>query len=522
MRLVYAAEMQALDRFTIQEVGVPAEVLMENAGRGVAEILLSRFPEEARRGTLILCGPGNNGGDGLVVARHLHQRGLPVKVLLLAPEEKYRGEAGINLRVARYAGIPLLRAQDEATLEALAPEILGAPLLVDALFGTGLSREVSGVFARAIELMNQAPAPVVAVDMPSGLSADTGRPLGVAVRATLTATMALPKVGQVIYPGREYVGELRVVDIGMPPRVIEERAPARFYLTRKWAAGCLKGRPPESHKGTFGHLLVLAGSRGKSGAAVLCARGALRAGVGLVTLVSAASLQPLLASYLPEALTWGLSPETPEGELSPECAGEILSRAERMRAAVLGPGFGLSEAAGQLARRLARELPVPTVLDADALTALSGRLEELKEARAPRVLTPHPGEMARLLGLPKEEIQARRLEIAREAARKSHQVVVLKGAATVVAAPDGREAVNSAGNPGLAQGGTGDVLSGLLGALLAQGYEPFEAACLAVYLHGAAGDLLSRRVGPFGFTASEVADALPRLFRELVLYAGNI
>jgi len=514
--------MQALDRYTIEEVGVPAEVLMENAGRGVADIVLERFGEEAARGTLVFCGPGNNGGDGLVVARHLYQRGLPVRVVLMASEEKYRAEAGINLRVARYAGIPMLSALTEETVTGLSTEIRSAGLIVDALFGTGLSRPLSGRFALAVKLINESGLPVVAVDMPSGLSADTGRPLGVAVRATLTATMALPKVGQVIHPGKTYVGELRVVDIGMPRRVMEEKAPLREYLDRSWAVSVLKARPPDTHKGTYGHVLILAGSRGKTGAAVLAALGALRGGAGLVTLASAKSLQALFAGYIPEILTAGLEPETPKAELAPETAETILELASRMKAVVLGPGFGLSKEARSLLRRLAVELPVPTVLDADALTALAGDLALLKQSRGPRIITPHPGEMARLLGKPKDEIQADRLEAARGAARDSGAVVVLKGAATVVASPGGREAINATGNPGMAQGGMGDVLSGLIGALLAQGYGLFEAACLGVYLHGASGDDLARHLGPYGFTASELAHNLPRVLRSLSLYVQNL
>ncbi len=519
MRLVYAAEMQALDRYTIEEVGVPAEVLMENAGRGVVEILEKRLAEALPRGVYILCGPGNNGGDGLVVARHLHQRGIPVKAVLLAPEEKYKGEAGVNLRIARYAGVPLEVILDEEGVSRLAPELSAAGLVVDALFGTGLSRELSGRFAQLVEIVNGLPCPVVAVDMPSGLSADTGRPLGVAVRAHLTATMALPKVGQVIYPGRLYTGELHIVDIGMPRRVVEEKTPPREYLDLDWAVSVFRRREPDTHKGTYGHLMLLAGSRGKTGAALLAALGGLRGGAGLVTLVSARSLQELYAGYLPEILTQGLAPETPEAELTPETGERIMELATTMKAAVLGPGFGLSEKAQTLSRRLALELPIPVVLDADALTALAGRLKDLQQAKAPRILTPHPGEMSRLLGKAKEEIQKDRLAAAREAARLSGAVVVLKGAATVIASPDGREAINSTGNPGMAQGGMGDVLAGLIGALLAQGYESFTAAALGVFLHGAAGDELSRLRGPFGYTASEVAETLPKVWRRLSLRA---
>ncbi len=517
MRLVYGKEMQELDRFTIEEVGIHGLILMENAGRGTTEILLERFAAEASRGTLIVCGPGNNGGDGFVIARHLFQRGYPVRVVSLAPEEKFRGDAGVNFRIVREMGLPLEFVLEEADLARLENALKESALVVDAIFGTGLSREVSGRFARVIEALNASGKPIVAVDIPSGLSADTGRPLGVAVRAALTATMALPKVGQVVYPGREYVGELRVVDISMPAKVIEERAPERFWLIEDWAAQVLRPRAPDTHKGTYGHLLVLAGSTGKTGAAILTCLGALHGGAGLVTLACAESLDPIFEVALTEAMTAPIAEETPEGSLSIGAFGQISELAAGKKAAVLGPGFGLHPATLELSQKLAAELALPLVIDADGLTALSGQLYHVRRAQRPRVLTPHPGEMARLLQVSKDEIQEDRLQAARVAARESGAVVVLKGAATVVAAPDGREAVNASGNPGLASGGAGDVLAGLIGALLAQGYEPFVAACLGVFLHGLSADILAQRRGPWGYRAEEVAETIPQAIREVLL-----
>ncbi len=519
MKLVYAAEMQALDRYTIEELGIPGEILMENAGRGVAEIILSRFADAAQRGTLVVCGPGNNGGDGFVVARHLAQHDIPVKLVSLAPPEKFRGEADLNLRIVKRLGLSLVQLS-EADLETLAQVLERCGLVVDAIFGTGLKRPVTGLFARVIETINASGRPIVAVDIPSGLSADTGRPLGVAIKATLTATMALPKVGQVIYPGKEYVGELCLVDISMPPGVIAEKGPKRFWLTEEWALSLVSCRRPDTHKGTYGHLLILAGSAGKTGAAVLAAQGALRGGAGLVTLACAQSLDPVFEGLVVEAMTAPLPYETPEGSLSPEAFSALSALAEGKKAAVVGPGAGVSSPAMALLQRVVAELPLPMVVDADALTALSGQIYHIRRAQRPRILTPHPGELARILQTTKEAIQEDRLAAARTAAKEANAIVVLKGAATVVVAPDGREAVNSSGNPGMATGGMGDVLSGLIGALLAQGYEAFEAACLGVFIHGAAGDLLAGEKGPWGFTAMELAAKIPTVWKKLLFKKG--
>ena len=517
MRLVYGKEMQALDRYTIEDFGIPGLILMENAGRGTAELIISRFAPEAQRGVLVVCGPGNNGGDGFVIARHLFQRGFPVKVLSLSPQEKFRGDAAVNFQIAAEMGLIAGFILEEKDLTLLEEALKECALVVDAIFGTGLTRQVEGRFAGAIERINQAGRPVVAVDIPSGLSADTGRPLGQAVKATLTATMALPKVGQVVYPGRELVGELEIIDISMPAKVIAQLAPPRFWLQQDWATGALKPRKPDTHKGTYGHLVVLAGSRGKTGAAILTCQGALRGGAGLVTLVCPQSLNPVFETTLTEAMTYPLPQETAHASLAQEAYQDIVLFCEGKKAVALGPGFGLHPDTLALSQKLVATLDLPMVIDADGISALAGEPFHLKRAPAPRVLTPHPGELARFLAINKEEIQKDRLAAARYTAQETGAVVVLKGAATVIAAPDGREAVNSSGNPGLASGGSGDVLTGLIGALLAQGYEAFVAACLGVFLHGLAADILAQRKGPYGYLAKEVAENIPAALKEITL-----
>ena len=516
MRLVYGNEMQELDRYTIEEFGIPGLILMENAGRGVTEIILEKFAPEAANGVIIVCGPGNNGGDGFVIARHLAQRGYPVQIFSLAPEEKFRGDALVNLKIVQKMSLPLKYILQEHHVSELESALKSAGLVIDAIFGTGLAREVTGRFAKAIDFINQAERPVVSVDIPSGLSAQTGKPLGIAVRATLTATMALPKVGQVIYPGREYVGELHIVDISMPWSVILEKSRPREWLDMSWAIDTLRPRHPDTHKGTYGHLMVLAGSTGKTGAAILACLGALHGGAGLITLVCPEGLDPLFEVTLIETMTYPLPYETPEGSLSIEAYEAVSEFARNKRAALIGPGFGLHPSTVELSQKISAELPLPLVIDADAIRALSGQLYHLRRAQNPRIITPHPGEMAHLLQVNKEEILQNRLHAARAAAREANAVVVLKGAATIISAPDGREAINSTGNPGLASGGTGDVLAGLIASLLSQGYEAFEAACLGVFLHGLAADILAQSKGPWGYGAKELAECLPRAFREVL------
>ncbi|QIJ72625.1 NAD(P)H-hydrate dehydratase [Thermosulfuriphilus ammonigenes] len=513
MYLFTAQEMQSLDRATIEDLGIPGLILMENAGRGVAELVCRRFSSGAR--VAILVGPGNNGGDGLVIARHLKARGFEVTAYLLAPEEKFRGDAAVNLRAARAHGVALVAILKDSLLPLLEAGLGQAEVIVDALFGTGLRRPIQGRLAQALEMANRSPAYRIAVDMPSGICADTGKVLGVAFRAHLTATMAAPKLGQVLFPGAEYVGQLKIIDISMPQDLISRQAKPRYLLDPDLLRPWLPRRPPEGHKGTFGHVLVVAGSPGKTGAAALAAMGALRAGAGLVTVAAGKGVNSILETKLTEAMTLPL-PETSEGSLAPEAIEPIFSFSKRLRAGVIGPGMGLHPGTKDLARKIILEFPHPLVVDADALTVVAEMGPQmLGQSPAPRVLTPHPGEMGRIFGLSAREIQAGRLKYAQSLAQVTGAVVVLKGARTLIAEAEAL-AINPTGGPGMATGGSGDVLSGIIAALLAQGLPAFWAASLGVYIHGLAGEALAEERGPFGFLPTELADRLPKTIREFI------
>jgi NAD(P)H-hydrate epimerase len=517
MKVVTASEMRKLDEFVIHSIGIPAEILMERAGLGVAEKILNHFSSERYKRVLVICGPGNNGGDGMVCARHLWDKNYEVKVVLLAEKEKYKGEALVNLKILERLETPLEEVKEISQFKNLlfsfSPDII-----VDAIFGTGLKRAIEGFYKEIVEEVNtykeKREAKVVAVDIPSGVCADTGQILGTAMKADLTVTFELPKAGHFFYPGKEYAGILEIVPIGFPKKVIEEKGPEREYLDFEWAKKVFKPRRGYTHKGTFGHVLVLAGSMGKSGAGALCAFGALKGGAGLVTLASTKSLQNVYSSMIPEVLTAGFE-ENDKGEISYKNLTKILELAKNKSILVIGPGLGLSEEVKNLFFDLISELEIPLVIDADALTLLSENPQVLKNYKAPKVLTPHPGEAARLLKISKDEIMKNRLDTAKKISELTDSIVVLKGPHTVVYSSDGRCGISSIDEPGLSQGGQGDILSGLIGAFIAQRYEPFIATCLAVYLHGEAGKYLSQSLGPFGYTATQVADTIPKILMEL-------
>ncbi len=510
MDLVTAGQMRGLDRAAIHDIGIPAVVLMENAGRAVAREILSMGAGEP---VTIVAGPGNNGGDGFVVARHLAQAGVRTVCLTLAGE--YKGEADLNLEILKKMGMVVRPCLDQDSLREARPLINKASVVVDALFGTGLKRNLEGRFLSAVEFMNSSPAPVVAIDIPSGLCSDTGRPLGAAVMAELTVTMALVKVGHALYPGRSHTGRLVVADIGIPNQLTKTAGLDTLLLDRGWARARIRPRGPQGHKGTYGHVMIIAGSKGKSGAAALCARGALRSGAGLVTVACPKDLIPEVTQLAPEAMTLPL-PQDQAGVVTPNALDEIASHWNRMKALAIGPGLGLTKGAARVVKEVIKEAPLPVVADADALTCLGRDHAPLIESKAMRVLTPHPGEMSRLTGGTTSQVQKDRMGTARFLAASTSAVIVLKGADTVVASSDGRTAINSTGGPHLGAGGMGDVLTGLIGGLLAQGMEPWEAAGLGVYAHGAAGDLLAGRKGPWGLRASEVADMLPDIWQGLL------
>ncbi len=500
MKLCAAEEMQGIDAAAIGEYGIPGMVLMENAGLRV----LAAVEELASPGARIriICGRGNNGGDGFVVARHLHNRGADVQVLLLAEAAGVRGDAEANFAIARRAGVPILEAPSPRALNRAAEE---ADLLVDGILGTGAKGAVHGPALMAIRATRRCPGKIIAIDIPSGISGNDGSVLGEAVRADVTVTFALPKIGLYTYPGRAYCGEIRVADIGIPRVLLEDERLRTNLTTAAEARAMLPARDPAAHKGDCGRVAILGGSPGLTGAATLAAEGALRAGAGLVTVGCAASLNPILEVKLTEAMTRPL-PETKAGTLGEASVRDALALAESAEAVVLGPGLSREDEANHFAREIARRCEKPLVIDADALFALDLRLG--RPDGCPTILTPHPGEMARLCGSSIEEVQRDRLGCARSAAEASGAVVVLKGAGTVIAAPDGEAWVNPTGSDALATGGTGDVLAGVLGAFLAGGAAPLAAAAAGVYYHGAAGDLAAEKLSARGVVAGDLPPAL--------------
>ena len=513
MILLTAAQMREADRQAIEEIGLPGALLMENAGRAAAAVLQQRFGDSFPGPVLVLAGKGNNGGDGYVLARTLQHAGWQVRTLVLAAAESISGDAALHLQILlRCGGMVEFVSQDSALEAALARQTQ-LRVAVDALLGTGLTSEVQGLYAQAIDWLNAGQAPILALDIASGVDAGSGRILGRAVQASVTVSFAAAKLGQVLYPGAACCGALEVVDIGLP---MAAPLPAERHtlVDARTATVLLPSRPVTGHKGTFGHLLVVGGCRGKSGALALSAAGGLRSGAGLITAAGPASLVPLLAQQLLEVMTAPLAEV--DGHLSLQALPALQQLWQDKAALALGPGLGETDEARALARRLLVDCPLPLVLDADGLNALGGQPELLlQRAGRATVLTPHPGEMARLCGCSIADVEADRVAAARSFATGFQVVLVLKGARSLIATPQGEIFVNGSGNPGLASGGSGDVLTGLIGGLLAQGLTTSAAAVLGVYLHGLAADRLSRNMGQAGLAASDLARELPAARHEL-------
>jgi NAD(P)H-hydrate epimerase len=508
MKIVTATQMQALDRRTITEARVPSLTLMERAGVGTADFIQDRLGPLAGKRVTIVCGKGNNGGDGLVVARLLRQRRASVTVLMLAPAAELSRDANVMyrrwLRVGGTSATKSFRSSDQAR-----SLFGGSDFIVDALLGTGLSAPVAGAYREAIKLINDAKTRVIAVDMPSGIHADDGAVLGQAVRATATVTFGLPKLGLYLGAGIDHAGVIHLVDIGIPAAYVDETDSRTLLITKDFVKAALPARAPSAHKGTFGHAGILAGSAGKTGAAALAAKAALRTGAGLVTVGVPASVSDVLEAKLLEAMTLPL-PETKARTLGRAAFDRIRTFIQAKTAVAIGPGLSTHPETVEVVQSLMKHLDRPSVLDADALNALASRASLLTECKTPPILTPHPGEMARLeVDATPQSVNADRLGTARRFARERGVFVVLKGARTVVARPDGILMVCPTGNPGMATAGTGDALTGMLVSLLAQGVPSWEAACAATYLHGAAGDLAAARLGSAGMIAGDLIEHIP-------------
>ncbi len=507
MKLITAEQMQAIDLNAIESLGIPGAVLMENAGRAAAEEILNDIHELFPGPILVLAGRGNNGGDGYVIARILADRGWQVRTLVLADENRIAGDAALMLQILKQLDGEVRFIDNEASLskEFSAVEPL---LIVDALLGTGLSSATAGLYRLAIDLINQSPAQVVAVDIPSGVNGSDGRVMGAAVEADLTLCFDSTKVGHGSRPGADYVGELRVLEIGIPRKARPQDDFCCNLIDESVVCGLLPQRPINGHKGSFGHLGVVAGSTGMTGAAALCSEAGLRSGAGLVTLACPADLHAILEVKLTEVMTQPLMGQ--QNHLISDNCDEIVALSRKFQSLVLGPGLGQNPQTFDAVRSLVARCHCPLVVDADALNALVGVLDVLPASAAmPPILTPHPGEFSRLTGLTVSTIEADRFRLTRQFAIDNRVVLLLKGARTLIADPDGRVRINTSGNAGLATGGSGDVLSGLIGGLLAQGLSPFDAASLGSWLHGASADLLADENGCAGLLAGDLLKTIP-------------
>ncbi len=514
MRVLTAAQMREADRRAIDDAGLPSIVLMENAGRQVVTGIDGTFDDADGLTYAVLCGKGQNGGDGMVVARTLLERGADVRVYLIGRAADVVGDARTNLQVLQSLEADLVEISDAAAWELHAPAVLRADLIVDAIFGTGLKGPVSGLVQSIVEDLNASETPVVSIDVPTGIDASSPALPGPAIEATLTVTFAAPKLAHVLPPAEHHAGSLVVADIGIPQGIIQALdGPWVELLTRDGLRRHVAPRAADSQKGDYGRVLVVAGSMGKTGAAYLAAMAALRSGAGLVTLAAPRSCVPILAALGVEYMTLPLD-ETPEGQIAFEAADTVAGFDADV--VVIGPGLGRSPSTMAFVQAVVERRGVPTVLDADALYAFASETERLEgREEAPLVITPHPGEMARLLGVTVDEVQGDRLAVARELATSRHLYVVLKGHRTVVATPDGRLGLNMTGNPGMATGGTGDVLAGMLGAWSAQLLDLNVACQLAVFLHGLAGDLAAADEGEVAMVAGDVLDRLGDAVLEL-------
>ena len=499
MKILNAAQMRNIDRRATERFGVPSIVLMENAALAVVDAVFAHYPDCDR--VAVFCGTGQNGGDGFAIARHLENRGVVPIILLIGDRSRLAGDALTNFTICERIGLPLYEVRQAADVDDVMAHAADADVIVDAIFGTGLDRAPEGMYADVIRAIAELRLPVVAVDLPSGANASSAEPFDPCVQAEVTVTFAAPKMCHLFQPAAVQCGEVIVADIGIPHAALDDENVPLSLITPRDVQPLIASRLAETHKGTYGHVGIIGGSAGRSGAAVLAARGAIRGGAGLVTVMTDPDTAPLVHAASVESMTYS----------GPDI-GEFL---EGKSAIVIGPGLPDTEESYAFVRAAAGAIELPLVIDASALNAFAGRPEEMNPRGLPRTITPHPGELARLFGTDAKSINADRVAAATEAARVCNCVVVLKGHQTLVAEPDGRVHVNPTGNPGMASGGMGDVLAGLCGSFLARDADPLDAACAAVYIHGFAGDLLLRDMGDTGLTASDLAERIPHAIHEL-------
>jgi hydroxyethylthiazole kinase-like uncharacterized protein yjeF len=522
MKLVTSSQMRNIDKKTIEGIGIPGLELMEKAGIGVALAAKEILGDVKNKKVIIFCGRGNNGGDGFVVGRHLSEWGADVQFYLTAKTEEVQGDAKTNLEKADTLGLPITEILKNEDI----PSKIEADLIVDALFGTGFTGEITGYMKGIVELINTSHAPVISVDVPSGLHADTGRFTGPCIKAERTGTMALPKIGHFFFPGKEMSGKVSVVDIGVPHHVIQEENINLNLITEEEIKRMLPQRPGDAYKGTCGRVVLIAGSTGMTGAASLASLSSLRAGAGMAILGIPQTLNPILEIKLTEVMTKPLPDVRKKGALALRGLGEIRELLKWGDCCALGPGLGQHFETIELVRRLVSKITIPTVIDADGLNSIARDVSILKECQAPLILTPHIGELSRLNGVPTGEIAKDRIKYASDFAKEYDCVLVFKGAPTIISEPSGQTYVNPTGNAGMATAGSGDVLTGIIVGLLAQMLMlrkkedmrkiMLDSACAGVYLHGLTGDLAKAEKGEMGIIAGDMMEKIPEALLKVV------
>lgn len=512
MKLVTPERMKRFDEYAIREFGIPSAVLMENAGRTTYRLAKEWYLKKGDR-IVIFCGKGNNGGDGFVFARYAKKDGFYVKCLLLSKKEDLRGDAALMMRVFEKMRGEIVE-EAHYRRELVQEELRMADLVVDAIFGTGLSKEVEGKEREIIETINASGKTVLSIDIPSGLDGEKGKPLGAAVKATHTFTYGLPKVGQILLPGAEYVGRLTVVDICIPPSAEDDIGVDGHLIDGDLIRSFFRRRQPDAHKGSFGHVAVIAGSRGLTGAAHMASLSALRIGAGLVTLIIPKSLNPIMEVKLTEVMTRPIE-DGGKGYFPLSAFEEIKDFVRDKDVIIMGPGLSREKEVGTLVRRIYAEIDKPFVIDADGINAFEGHLELLRAVKREAVVTPHPGELSRLVGTPPRQINEDRIGTGRRFVESTGLVLVLKGARTVVFDRDGTFFINPTGNPALAKGGSGDILTGFIGGLASQGYSLLESSIFSVYLHGLLADMWVEEGTEMDLLATDLLSYIGQALRKI-------
>ena len=500
MKILTSAQMRNIDRRATDRFGIPSLLLMENAAIACVDAIFEHYASADR--ISIFCGTGSNGGDGLAIARHLHNRGVGVTIVIAGDRAKFNGDAETNFRICERLHLPIYDATDDDSLVDALAHASDCDVVVDAIFGTGLNRAPEGLYENVIRAVSELAAPIVAIDVPSGLDASSATPFEPCIQAAVTITFAAPKICHVFEPAATFCGEVIVADISIPGGAVDEEDVTLSLTTPADVVPYIEPRLAATHKGTYGHVAIIAGSPGRTGAAVLAARGAIRGGAGLVTVVTDSASAPVINAGSIESMTY--------------TQDDVLAFIRTKSAVLIGPGLPDDDESYDRVRNLLAAIELPLVVDASALNAFAGAPQKLNPNARPRIITPHPGELARILSSDAKSINADRIGAATAAARASNCVVVLKGHHTLIADPTGEVTVNPTGNPGMASGGMGDVLGGVIAALLARGVDTFDAARAAAYLHGLAGDLVKEELGDIGLAAMDVAEMLPRACHAMV------